>query len=380
MIRNLIVSIAIVPCLILLAPAVLVIALVLAFASAVRAIARHLEPAYIQWTDLIEFDRHLGWRPRPGLDSHYLAVHDDVYGIVTDSEGWPGVNRLDEADVVVVGDSFAFGYGIDTNRSFAALTPGLSVKAIGAPGYSMVHGVRLMEQLGERLRGKLIVWFAFLENDLQDNLAPEMTGYRAPFVRYNQARQSWEIVDQHVAPGKWDCSYQASRRLFSSFCVPSPVAERAYAASDFLIERARRACDRAGARLVVLTIPHPMQLTSRGRQEMATLSGAPASCDPDLPDRRFAESCRRHGVPLVMGIQHLSRADYKRREGIHWNQAGHRRIAHLLKQLYESFVSQRLDEILYDSAPGQPQSLARRATLVTIPSESPTPESVGPGR
>ena len=97
-----------------------------------------------------------------------------MFRLVTDRDGWPGAGSLDDAKVVVIGDSFAFGYGVDTNRSFAALTPSLAVKAIAAPGYSMVQGVRLMEQLGERLRGKLVLWFIFLENDLQDNLAPEM--------------------------------------------------------------------------------------------------------------------------------------------------------------------------------------------------------------
>src|SRR4030095_4523087 len=218
MIRNLIVSIAIVPCIILLLPAVVMVALVFTFVAAVRAIARRFEPAFRSWTDLIEFDRKLGWRPRAGLDTHYLAIDDDVFRIVTDREGWPGTNALDKAKVVVIGDSFAFGYGIDTNRSFAALTPDVPVKAVGAPGYSMVQGALLMEQLGERLRGKLLVWFTFLENDLQDNLAPEMRGYRSPFVRPDRAGGSWEIVDQHVTPKKWDCSRLDPHRLFPTFC------------------------------------------------------------------------------------------------------------------------------------------------------------------
>jgi hypothetical protein len=350
MARILIVGIAIVPCVILLLPAIVVIALLSWFASTVRAIARRLERSHVPWTDLMEFDQLLGWKPRPNLDTHYLAAGDDVFRIITDREGWPGATTIDEAEVIVIGDSFAFGYGIDTNRSFASLTGDVSVKAVAAPGYSMVHGVRLMEQLGERLRGKLIVWLAFLENDLQDNLAPEMSGYRAPFVRQDPQRHTWEIVDRHVSPRRWDCSLSEARRLFPSFCVPGPAAERAYDASDFLIQRARLACDRAAAQLVVVTIPHSMQLTDSGRRGMAAMSGAPSAFDADLPDRRIGESCRRWGVPLVIGMQHLSAAHYKRREGIHWNQSGHREIARLLNHLYASFAAGRLNRLTHESA------------------------------
>ena len=380
MIRLLIVGVAIVPCVILLLPAVALIALVSAFTSTVRAVARRFEPAHMPWSELIEFDRQLGWRPLPNLDCHYLALDDDVFHIVTDREGWPGATSLDENKVIVVGDSFAFGYGIDTHRSFAALTPDLSVKAVGAPGYSMVHGVRLMEQFGERLREKLVVWFAFLENDLQDNLAPEMRGYRAPFLRLDRTLGTWEIVDQHIRAGKWDCSELDSRRLFSSFCVPGPRADRAFAACDVLIQRARLACDRVGAGLVIVTIPHPIQLTSKGREELATLSGMPQACDPDLPDRRIAESCRRHAVPFIIGRQHFARTDYKQREGIHWNQRGHRRMASLLKELYELFLSGRLAELCDDSVRPEATVVTRSTSTLTVRSQSPTADGVGTSR
>jgi hypothetical protein len=124
------------------------------------------------------------------------------------------------------------------------------------------------------------------------------------------------------------------------------------------------------ARLVVVTIPHPLQLTSEGRQQMAILSGAPESYDPGLPDRRIAESCRVHGVPLVIGMHHLSHADYKRREAIHWNQLGHQRIASLLKRLHELFESGRIDELLYHAAPGESSPSEKSAATVRIARQS----------
>jgi hypothetical protein len=336
MLRPVIAAIAIVPCLVVLLPAMAAALALRAFVWIVRALARRLEPAFMDWTELIEFDRTLGWKPRPQLNGHYLALGDDVFRLVTDREGWPGVRSLDESDIVAIGDSFTFGYGVDAQHSFAALDPQLPVKGIGAPGYSMVHGVLLMEQFARRLSGKLVVWFVYPENDLQDNLAPEMRQYRAPFVRHDRRRGGWDIVASHVEPSKFECSYLDARRLFPRFCIPGPLADRAYDACDYLIARAQAACRLAGAHLVVLTVPDARQLTAHGRSTLARLGGDPDRCDPDLADQRIAESCRRHDVPVVLGREHLSHADYKRREGIHWNRRGHRRIAALLAQLHAS--------------------------------------------
>jgi hypothetical protein len=237
---------------------------------------------------------------------------------------------------------------VDTASSFSELSSS-PVKAVGALGYSMVHGVLLMEQLERKLAGKLVVWFVYLENDLQDNLAPEMRQYRAPFVRMNADTRAWEIVDAHVSREKWAGSNADVRRLFPRMCVPGPFSDRAYSAAEYLIGRAQAACVRAGARLVVVTIPHSMQLTPTGLEFMRMRCGPnPELCDPDLPDRRIAEGCLKFHVPMIAAKQHLTQADYKRRENIHWNERGHRRMARVLDGLYQSFRDGTLDRYLPD--------------------------------
>jgi hypothetical protein len=330
---------AAVPCAILLLPVFVIALAALAIVSCARTIGRILEPPYVAWREIIAFDRDLGWRPRASVDTHYFADRDDVFRVVTDAEGWPGRTSLDDSTMVVIGDSFAFGYGIDPRRNFAAVGGHRHIKAVAAPGYSMVHGVLLMEALGRRLNGKLVVWFVYLENDLQDNLAPEMTGYRAPFARFDATRGEWTIARDHLTASRWTCSNSDPRRLFPYLCVPGALADRAYAACDYLIARARAACDVAGAHLAIVTIPHPMQLSARGLATLAALSGNRERCDENLPDRRIAELCRKHDVTMVAGRDHLSAADYKRREGVHWNERGHRRMARVLERLYASFVS-----------------------------------------
>jgi hypothetical protein len=84
---------------------------------------------------------------------------------------------------------------------------------------------------------------------------------------------------------------------------------------------------------------------------LGTLSGSPGSCDENLPDRRLAASCQRHSVPFIAGKEYLSASDYKRIEGLHWNARGHRRMADVLRRVYESFTSGELDGLAAKAYP-----------------------------
>jgi hypothetical protein len=323
--------------LIVLLPVFVVVGALYLFVASVRFLARLLEPRFVPWTELMTFDPALGWKSRPNLDVHYLAARDDVFHVVTDAEGWPGTRSLEDSAIAVIGDSFAFGYGVDTGRSYAELNQKLPIKSLGAPGYSMVHGVLLLEQLGKRLAGKLVVWFVCLENDLEDNLGPALWHYRSPFAR--RTANGWEIADRHVTSKPWQCSEWGRTRLLPNLCVPGPIPDRAFEAADYLVGRAASACREVGAHLVLLTIPDLTQLTAEGRARLAARSGQPDLFDENTPDRRLAESCQRFGITMVPGKDHLSYREYKRIEGLHWNEQGHRRISGVLADLYESYKS-----------------------------------------
>jgi hypothetical protein len=324
-------------CLVLLIPVVVLVSALYLFVSCVHALARAFEPQFVPWAELMIFDPVLGWRPRPNLDAHYLAARDDVFHIVTDGDGWPGTHSLEESAIAVIGDSFAFGYGVDPGRSYTQPQGALRIKSFGAPGYSMVHGVVLMERLAERLAGKLVVWFICLENDLDDNLAPATWHYRSPFTK--RMVNGWEIETRHVTSKPWQCSEWGRTRLLPHLCVPGPIPERVYGAADYLVGRAAAACHKVGAHLVLLTVPDPTQLTAAGRAALAARSGQPELFDENVPDRRLAESCQRFGVTFVAGKDHLSNREYKRIEALHWNERGHRRMSNVLAHLYESFKS-----------------------------------------
>jgi hypothetical protein len=303
----------------------------------VRAIQARGERRAIAWEQLIQYEPVVGWRPRPGMRVRVMS--DRTFHVSTDAEGWRGATPLDEAQVVVFGDSFAFGTGVDDHAFFADRNPALKVKAVGANGYSMVQGLYWMERLADRLAGKLAVWFVYYGNDLFDNLNPNLLGYRMPFVRTApHGRGDWEIVTHHVRPDPWPI--RPSRRYYdilAEICSGGYLSERAFAACEFLIGRARDVCAEAGSRLVVVGIPDPTQLDPREASRLAARSPRPEAFDPALPDHRLHEICHALDVPFVTMRDYLSRSDYKRND-CHWNERGHRRVARLLGVLHERFA------------------------------------------
>jgi hypothetical protein len=277
-----------------------------------------------------------GWKARPNLDTYHLTV--DLFRIRTDADGWRGRTRLGDSDVVVFGDSFAAGYGVDEEHLFAHLQTRPRVKPIGIGGYSLVQELLWMRTLAPQLSGKLVVWFIYLGNDLYDNLSPDLRGYRKPFVREIPGTDEWEIVSRHVTADRWTIAPRAGydrihATKLAELCSDGFLADRAFRACEFLIREGKAVCTEAGARLVVLTIPDPMQLSAEGRGYLRSLAPRRQTCDADAPDRRIAAICRRLAVPFTAGQSVFDLSCYRPGD-CHWNEWGHRTVAQWLARTY----------------------------------------------
>jgi hypothetical protein len=304
-----------------------------------HTIARLLEPRFVPWDELIAFDPTIGWKPKANLNTYGMA--DDVFHLTTDSQGWRGQTTLAESEVVVFGDSFAFGYGVDDKALFSEIDPHVRMKVVCAPGYNMVQELLLMRQLSSQLRGKLVVWFCYLGNDLRDNLMPEMKGYRTPFVRQVNGEGAWEIVTSHINPTKWSYSFRplSNLHILAQLCTPAWLSQRVYASCEFLIEEGNKVCRQEGVQLVIVTIPPSEQLCQSGLERLASLSRDTRTFEPDFPDRQIAGICRKVGVPFVATKEYLDIGDYKQRD-VHWNEHGHRRVSQLLSNLYHNYCAE----------------------------------------
>jgi hypothetical protein len=310
---------------ILIVPVLLVGAIFWLVAALTRSLIPLLQPSVVDWPTLIEFDPQLGWKPKAGFRGHCVEARDDVFEVQIGPDGWAGRHTVDESRVVIIGDSFAFGYGVDADKTYFNLNPELGMKPVAAPGYNMVQEVLLLEELSGSLQGKTVLWFVYVGNDLYDNLSPEMTGYRCPFV-VRDGQGDWKIVTSHISSDKWWCSSgrQGKRRahIYQNMFTNSYLSKRAFSACEYLIKRARAICDRARATLLVVTIPFPQML-----EREAVVQGR--TIDPQYADDTLRGICEQWGVPILHLKDALSRADYKR-DDEHWNERGHRKVAEII--------------------------------------------------
>jgi hypothetical protein len=293
-----------------------------------RAFLKFFQPPIIRWPELFEFHPRLGWKAKPNYRAYCLEERDDVFEVATGADGWASSRTTGDSQVVVFGDSHAFGYGVDTRSAFFHVAR-VPIKAIGAPGYNMVQEVLLMEELGPSLRGKVVVWFVYYGNDLYDNLAPEMNGYRAPFVAQT-ADGVWRIETSHINPSKWSASLgrqgRQMTRIPENFFKKSFLGDRAFSACEFLICEGNKFCQQAGAELVVMTIPIPIML-----EASPTLHGK--RIDTDYPDQKIREICCKFDVDLICLKDLLHRSDYKPYDE-HWSERGHRAVARAIDRIY----------------------------------------------
>jgi len=295
----------------------------------------------LPWDALIEFDSRAGWRPRPNMSTWAGDLNQDTFRISTDGDGWRGRATLDSAEVVVFGDSFAQGFGVDDRDFFADLPTKVEVKAVGCAGYNMLQSLRWMEAYRDRLEGKLVVWMLYLGNDLEDDLNPAIGRYRQPFLRSSDGGVTWSEADGHVSPEPWTASSQeGSRAGYVELCRGGFHARRALAAFGHVLGRGADLCAAAGARLVLATVPELSPVARREIEEALEEGRRREAFDEARLEREVARVCGERGVPVVHLRDHLDGRDYLERD-YHWTPNGHRKVAGVLEALHRRFARGR---------------------------------------
>ena len=307
--------------------------IVAAITRLVHRLMISVTPQAAPWRELVEFEPVVGWKPIGCLNTYGKA--DRPFHFTTDADGWRGRSSLEECDLVVIGDSFAFGHGTDDKEFFADLHPTIRMKAVGVNGYSMVHEFLWMKRLSARLSRKLVVWFIYYGNDLFENLQPNLERYRMPFVREANVVGGWEIVTDHVSRDPWPFTpHRHYYELLAEICSPGYLSERVFSACRFLIAEANDLCKAINAQIAVVGIPEITQIGVYKEKRLADYAKDAGLLDATLPDRTIGQICRELGLPFVALSDYLTSAHYKT-DDCHWNRKGHVRVAELLGALYE---------------------------------------------
>ena len=330
-VRSTIAALVAVTLLVLSLPLLVVWLPILLVSRIVRAVHDRLEPGATPWNELIEFDRDLGWRTASNLDT--AARADSVFRFTTDHEGWRATREFSDSDVIVLGDSFAFGFGVDDDAHFAnvRLRGGRqpAVKSVGVVAYNLVQEYLLLEQHAQRLAGKTVVWQIYVGNDISENLKPHLGKYRVPFLQATGDPDEWSVVTSHLKPEPWPWHTGDAHEMnaHAELCCDTRDAQRAYASTRYLLRRARDLCAEHDAELVVMGVPDRWDFDTAA---LRTYAPDPLSFDPDRPTKQLTSFCDDLGLEFVDLRQHLDRSHYKAADN-HWNEAGHRRVAEVVR-------------------------------------------------
>lgn len=117
-------------------------------------------------------DPYLGFLYPANSSSEFVSLEFGVVVEATDEHGFRNPSPWPEhAEIVIVGDSMAYGYGVASQESWPRLLddalPVSRVITLGLPGTVPQQYTRYFEKFGARLRPRLLIYMVFPGNDIK---------------------------------------------------------------------------------------------------------------------------------------------------------------------------------------------------------------------
>lgn len=294
-------------------------------------------------TALYRADPVVGWVHAPNLHREWgnedgpLVLETDARGLRPPFHATP----TGRPRVLILGDSFADGLDVASDRHFATLLqsrrPDLEIVNAGVSGYSTLQELLLARRLEQETRSAAWVVLVY-DNDVHDNVTPFF-----PLL----GPRPWIDGDGRERPVDWD--------IFAATLPPVPFAGwlhwHSIAVFQWEVARSNRLDRREKARYLM---QWANQLSMKQRFALQEhLLGVLAQERPLLmvscPPREDVRSGNRalavvlHDVAAHLEVPfldlqpHLQVTDYWQRN-IHWNDEGHRVVATALAPALEPLV------------------------------------------
>ena len=265
-----------------------------------------------------------------------------------------GPKTPDTFRILVTGDSYTFGWGVEQDETFVARLadvlgssyPHLEVMNAGVPGFGVQDEVDWLQEHGSALAPDLMILAIFAGNDLTDATEArrnEKISFEVPTAGPAKGFWLWLYRNSHLVrladmagfrkllglPDAWLIEYL--RDVFRCYTdEPAPLAEEGKKASRKALEELKALSAERGVPVAAMIIPAPWQVDSESwKMTVAFLGMESEGLDPEAPIRFFRTSLEEIGIPvldLAPTFRTKLQADgvplYFSFDG-HWNVDGH---------------------------------------------------------
>jgi lysophospholipase L1-like esterase len=287
----------------------------------------------------------------------YAASYEINAEGMRDEEVHPAAKGDSTVRILLLGDSFAFGVGVDYDSTWSViferrcLENGIKVEVIkaGVSGYDTRSELLYLYRLFPKYHPDIVL-IAFLSNDLVTNLL--LAANESLEGNQSMRQDSMTVRGQSDKFSHFQIVTLAKRMLLSSDFIytkmyfttnrsiyyASPMNEtlqRQVEVTKKLLLRFQEYCDSNGAKLVILSIPQEIQVIMKARRYAVN------GISIDFVDEEFLRFSREHGflwLPALgtLAQQYQSGFDdlYFRLDG-HLNKRGTRMVGEFLYQSLE---------------------------------------------
>ena len=285
--------------------------------------------------DLYRFDESGNLALKPSIRRRHVSPFWDVT-IETNSWGRRDHDRpAPEGKVAILGlgDSFAFGWGVELEQSFCSLLerelsenrPVRLVKA-AVPGTGTSDQYRLMGPLLTSLEPDVVLVNVFIGNDFVDvaHGGAEQFEVENGLLIRGSSQQRWperlrrglarrvlvlqalralqfnlsRADETAIRPRSWD----GWMREFAQVHLkrPTPRTEMAFRETIGILDQMASRCEAADSRLVLMLLPRSWQVYPGELNELMTaLNISRADLDTDRPQRMLLEWGAERGIPVI---------------------------------------------------------------------------------
>jgi hypothetical protein len=315
------------------------------------------------WNGSFEYDPLLGWRNRPDF-SMVGKAPDSISGRVEYTHNSRGL-RDEETPyqkpegtyrILVLGDSFAYGDGVQQSETFSEILESLLKKHgsfevinTGVTGYGLTQETLYYETEGYKYEPDLVM-LVFYHNDLTDLVKekeppkPKFQLVDGQLVLHNVPYPHPSELETHDAEEEWlsavgkglakQLQFSETRALIEGaletqtprclkpFNQPA-YWEYAWQTVEAIFRRLSENVEEHGSRLVVVTTPPHKEWM-----------GCWTSPEAEVMDYICAHRSIPH-IDLLAGFSQGGTRPYFRRD-LHWNAEGHRLAAHII---YDQLVA-----------------------------------------